>query len=94
MISDAQIQLIKEALSPYAPERLGVFGSYAKNLETVESDLDVLVRFGKQLSLLDIIEIEQQLSELLGIKVDLITENALSPHIRPYVEAEYVDLLA
>lgn len=79
---------IKEILSPFEPEYIGIFGSYARGEEHEESDLDILVKFGKRLNLFDLIGLEQDLSEMLGIKVDLVTENALSPLIKEFVEED------
>lgn len=58
-----------------------VFGSYARNEARVGSDLDLMVWFGEQKSLLGMIRIERELSELLGIKIDLLTEQAVSPYL-------------
>lgn len=88
MIGKAQQDTIKEILSPFEPEYIGIFGSYARGEQQPGSDLDILVRFGKRLNLLDLVGLEQDLSERLGIKVDLVTENALSPMIRPFIERD------
>lgn len=61
---------------------LGVFGSYARGEETPESDVDLLVRFAKGKSLLDLVRIERELSEQIGRRVDLVTEPSLSPYLR------------
>jgi predicted nucleotidyltransferase len=72
---------------------LGVFGSYARGENNANSDLDLLVEFGVRISLLDLAGLEQDLSECLGVKVDLVTERALSKHVRPYVEKDYLSIL-
>jgi predicted nucleotidyltransferase len=64
-------------LTPYEPERIGIFGSYARHEENEDSDIDILVRFKKTLTLLDIARIHRELSEVLGRQVDLVTEPAL-----------------
>lgn len=46
--------------------------------------INILVEFGKTVNLLDIIGIEMELSELLGIKVDLVTKKSEHPHLEPY----------
>ncbi len=88
MVSKEIQDIIKEILSPFEPEYIGIFGSYARGEEHDESDLDILVKFGKRLNLFDLIGLEQDLSETLGIKVDLVTENALSPLIKEFVEED------
>jgi len=61
----------------YNPERIGIFGSFARQEETPESDIDILVKFHNTISLLELVKIERELSEILGKKVDLVTEPAL-----------------
>jgi len=64
-------------LDNYNPERIGIFGSFARQEETPESDIDILVKFHNTISLLELVKIERELSEILGKKVDLVTEPAL-----------------
>ena len=64
-------------LSSYEPVRIGIFGSYARNEEQEDSDIDILVRFKNTLTLLDLARIHRELSEVLGRKVDIVTEPAL-----------------
>lgn len=68
---------------------LGVFGSYAHGAQRQGSDLDLLVEFGgPPLSLLRFIELEQELSDLLGVKVDLVEMSTLKPAIGRHILAE------
>lgn len=62
--------------------RLRVFGSVARGDDSVGSDIDLLVDFSSRKSLLDQVRIERELSLLMGRPVDLLTERALSPHLR------------
>jgi len=64
-------------LSQYEPERIGIFGSFARQEENADSDIDILVKFKKTISLLDLVRINRELTALLGKKVDLVTEQAL-----------------
>jgi predicted nucleotidyltransferase len=64
-------------LKQYNPEMIALFGSYARNEQTEKSDIDILVKFNKTYSLLQLIRIENELSYMLGIKVDLLTPGAL-----------------
>ena len=68
--------------------KLGVFGSVARGTATGESDLDLLVHFSESQSLLTHVRIERELSQLLGIKVDLLTEEAISPYLRDIIKKE------
>jgi predicted nucleotidyltransferase len=61
---------------------IGVFGSMARGEAKRESDIDLIVRFSKRKSLLAVVKLERELSEALGRKVDLLTEDALSPYLR------------
>lgn len=67
---------------------LGVFGSFARGDFTPDSDIDLLVRFARQKSLLDLVRIEDQLTERLGRPVDLVTVGAVSPYLRDRIMAE------
>ena len=68
MLSAQQEILIKETLRKYEPSLVGIFGSYARNEQTSLSDIDILVDFHHQINLLDLIGLEQELSEQLGIQ--------------------------
>ncbi len=71
------INIIINTLQEYNPERIGIFGSYARNENSNSSDIDILVKFRSTLSLLQIVHIENLISQKLGIKADLVTEGAL-----------------
>ena len=61
--------------------RLRVFGSVARGEAGPQSDLDLIADFSLPVSLFDLISIERELSELVGLRVDLLTEGAISPYI-------------
>lgn len=78
-------QLINSLLQ-YHPEKIGIFGSYAREENKKDSDLDILISFRNRISLLQLVMIEQKLSDKLGVKVDLITENGLkNPRLKQYI---------
>jgi len=93
MISETQKEIIFQILRPYKPVSIWVFGSYARNENKAESDLDLMVKLGKRINLLDFIGLEQELSEALGIKVDLVTEGSIDPLVKPYIEKDIKPLL-
>jgi predicted nucleotidyltransferase len=62
--------------------RLRVFGSYARGEATKESDVDLIVDFSTPKSLIGLVRIEREMSAALGVRVDLLTEGAISPYIR------------
>ncbi|MBU2650575.1 MAG: nucleotidyltransferase family protein [Bacteroidetes bacterium] len=68
---------ILNSLKQYNPLFIGLFGSFARNEQTDNSDIDILVSFRNPVSLLSLIRIENELSLRLGRKVDLITEGAI-----------------
>lgn len=68
-------------LKPYNPERIGLFGSFVRREDKPDSDIDILVRFKETISLLDLVRIQRELSEILQKKVDLITEQAIKNEI-------------
>ena len=77
-MSDEQLhKTIVDYFRDYKPERIGLFGSYARGENTEESDIDILIRFQKTLKLFQLGRIENELSELIGRKVDLVTEGAI-----------------
>jgi len=62
-------------------KKISVFGSYVRGEATSASDLDIIVDFDENISLLDIVGFEFELTEQLGIKVEILTEKAISPYI-------------
>jgi uncharacterized protein len=72
----------------YSIARLGIFGSYARAEQQENSDLDLLVVFKEPPSLFKYIELENFFSESLGVKVDLVMEDALKPKIRERILKE------
>jgi predicted nucleotidyltransferase len=70
--------------------RLSLFGSTARGEGRPNSDIDLLAAFddARPLSLLDVIRIENQISDLLGHAVDLIEEGTLKPRVRQNVDRE------
>jgi len=81
--------IILSTLKPFNPLRIGVFGSFARKDSNEKSDIDILVKFRKPVSLLELIRIENDLSQKLGFRVDLVTEGALkNPIVKNSVEKD------
>jgi len=72
--------------------KVAIFGSYVRGEETPQSDIDVIVEFKTRKSLLEIVGIEQELSEALGVKVDLLTEKSISPYLIDRIKKEMVEV--
>ncbi len=85
-------QEIIETASKYGAKNVRVFGSVARGEAGPQSDLDLLVQLNPHHSLLDLIAIKQDLEDMLGCNVDVVTEAALSPYIREDVLREAVSL--
>ena len=75
-------------------EKLWVFGSCARKEETPGSDVDLLVKFGENIGLFELFDFEQELSDQVGRKVDLVNSTALerSPCFAYNVKKEMVAL--
>lgn len=90
------LRLLRAALpdlqARYKVKSLGVFGSYVRNDATKKSDLDVLIEFDEdaRLGLFEFVHIQNELSDLLGIQVDLISKGGLKPRILENVIKEVV----
>ncbi|RKY74871.1 MAG: hypothetical protein DRQ14_00455 [Candidatus Latescibacterota bacterium] len=88
MITDELRGIILEVLKPWGVLRISLFGSVVRGEDSPKSDLDILVQFREPVGLLTLARLRRELSERLGRNVDLVTEAALSPYIRPFVERE------
>ncbi|MBN2116865.1 MAG: nucleotidyltransferase family protein [Anaerolineales bacterium] len=82
-----QIPLLAEH---YSVEKLEVFGSYVRSEQKKDSDPDILVTFKEAPSLLTFIAIENYLSDLLGVKADLVMKDSLKPKIGERILREAV----
>jgi len=80
----------KELKRKYSIREMGVFGSYLRGEAKEGSDLDILVEFEKPIGFFEFLELEEYLSNLIGIKVDLVSKKALKPHIGKYILEEVV----
>ncbi len=78
------VSLIKK----HGAKKIAVFGSYARGEEKPKSDIDILVEFSERKSLLDLVGIEQELSDIPGIKVYLLTEKSISPYLIGRIKKE------
>jgi predicted nucleotidyltransferase len=92
------LQNIKDTLSGYLPKlikkyhlkEIGIFGSYVKNMQTEKSDVDILVDFEEIPSLFDFVDLKIELSDILGLNVDLVMKNSLKPRIGQRILQEVI----
>lgn len=67
--------------SEYDVRSIGLFGSYVKGMQGAKSDVDILVEYDKTPGMLRYLDLENELSELLSCKVDLVLKSSLKPAI-------------
>lgn len=92
------LEAILNALREHAPvlaERygvrvVGIFGSYGRGTARETSDLDLLVEYLKPISLLELVGAELYLSEVLGLKVEMVSTTALRKELRESILSEVV----
>jgi len=83
----------KEELNKkYGVTEIGIFGSFVKNEQNDNSDVDILVEFNKAIDLLTFVNLKNYLSRLLKINVDLVMKKALKPKIGQRILQEVVDI--
>jgi len=95
MISKSQIlSILKENLNTVSESfyvsKIGLFGSFVKDNETENSDIDILVDFSKPITIFAFIELEEFLTIELGRKVDLVSKKGLKPIIKSNILEEVV----
>ena len=92
------VEAIKRTIASHKPElqkkfkvkNIGVFGSYIRGEQKHGSDVDVLVEFEEPIGLFEFMALEYYLSDLLGVKVDLVSKKALKPHIGERILEEVI----
>ena len=95
-----EITAIKKKIKSIAPvlkerflvKKIGVFGSYVHGEQHKKSDLDILVEFIEDPSFFKFLDLENYLSSIFGINVDLVMKNALKPTIGKQILSEVVYL--
>ena len=85
-------EAILRLAAQYGVERMRIFGSMARGQATSKSDIDFLVAFKRGRTLLDLIGFKQDLEELIGRKVDVVSEGGVSPHLHNRIFSEAVPL--
>lgn len=94
-ILKAQLTQLKPTLQKdYHVTQLGIFGSYVRGEQTANSDVDILIDFDPsfKFGLVTFCHIEDQISDILGKKVDLVMKRALKPYIGKRILQEVIYL--
>ena len=91
---EEMLKILRNEL-PYLREKfnvksIGIFGSYVRNEQKESSDVDILIEFSKPIGFIKFMELEEYLNKKLGVKVDLVTSDALKPIIKPQIMREVV----
>lgn len=91
------LEEVKQKIAPilrrHDVSRAAIFGSFAIGQAQEESDLDLLVEFDGEKSLLDLVALELELEEKLGREVDVLTYRALHPLIKEKVLSQQINIL-
>jgi len=66
----------------HGTRKVALFGSFVRGDAGPESDIDVIVEFDRPTGFLALVKLERELTEAMGRQVDLLTEDAISPHLR------------
>jgi hypothetical protein len=86
------IEQLKQKIIPilkrYGAEKAGLFGSYVRGEATADSDIDILVQIGKDISLLDFVGLKLEIEEALNRKVDLVEYDTIKPVLRERILCE------
>jgi predicted nucleotidyltransferase len=79
-------------LDGFGVVRVAVFGSYARDEAEVDSDVDLLVEFGRPIGLFAFVQLQRELGERIGRRVELVTAAALKPELRERILSEAVPI--
>ena len=80
----------QELKDKYKVKNIGIFGSYVRGEHRAKSDLDVLVEYDNPVSLLQIVALENHLTDLLGVKVDLVPRRNIRKELKESILKEMV----
>ena len=93
MRRDEAIRILRDGRAvwePYGVRRLRLFGSVARDTARADSDVDLLVEFGKPVGLFELFRLQRELEGLLQVRVDMGSPESLRPELREEVLAEAV----
>ena len=80
----------EELKNKYKVKEIGIFGSYVRNEQNKKSDVDVLVTFYETIDLFSFVELENYLTDILGVKVDLVMKDGIKPRLKERILSEAV----
>jgi predicted nucleotidyltransferase len=75
-----------QSIRKFGVKKIGLFGSYSKNKQKIESDIDILVEFKKGKKTFDnYMDLKFFLEDLFGYNVDLVVDEAVKIDLKPYI---------
>ncbi|MDT0646645.1 nucleotidyltransferase family protein [Zunongwangia sp. F260] len=75
----------------YAIKNLAIFGSYARNQQKEDSDLDIMVEFKENIGI-KIIDLAEEIEDLVGFNIDLVSRNAIKERYLKHIEQDLIDV--
>lgn len=89
MMSTNQIKdIIRTYFSHEPVSKVYLFGSFARGEQNANSDIDILIKADKTLSLFTLGGYKSDLEEMTGKSIDIIPENSLDPLVKPFVQKD------
>ena len=79
-----------EVLKKHGTKKISIFGSFVRGKATDKSDLDVIVEFNEVKGLIAFVEIQNELSDALNMRIGLLTESSISPYLIDKIKKEAV----
>lgn len=90
------IEEIKSKIAPilkkYGVEYAGLFGSAAREEDTLNSDVDILVSIERPIGVYEFIGLQFDLEKVLERKVDLVSKRAINKYVKPYIEKDLISI--
>ncbi len=80
----------KELEKKFSVNEIGVFGSYVRNEQTRDSDIDILVEFDRVPGLIGLITLEETLEKLIGRKIDLVRKGSIRKELKSNILREVI----
>ena len=85
--------ILLEILKKHEVKKASLFGSIVRKEMTIDSDIDLIIEFKGDKSLLDLAALQIELEETLKLKVDILTYNSIHPLLKDQILAEQVEIL-
>ena len=86
-------EILLEILKKHEVKKAFLFGSIVREEMTMDSDIDLIIEFKGDKSLLDLATLQIELEETLKLKVDILTYNSIHPLLKDQILAEQVEIL-